>query len=296
MSERGTKGDVLVAVADPEHVPQLVRTAADLARQRTHRVRLMTVEVKPRDSPFSLFSDETIIEEFAAESHKLLDRAPEPEGVEIVRDLVVARTVENGVVSAVKRTEPSALVIGWDSDPSRSDALLGTTVDAVFERAPTDVYAERIGREAGMVRSVLVPVAGGPHVRAAMTAGGAIAKENQAQLTVFSVGGAETDMETARAFAEEGAETLAEELGDSIDVKTQVEMADSIEDAIVDAAEAHDVIVFGATRKGVLRGRLVGSVPRHVVKRTDKTVIVARGESGTRGFLGRISALLGGKR
>jgi nucleotide-binding universal stress UspA family protein len=295
MSERGPEGDVLVAVAEPEHVPQLVRTAADLARQRTGRVRLMTVEVKSRDSPFGMFSDETIIEEFAADSHELLDQAPEPDGVEIVRDLVVARTVAKGVVSAVKRTDPTALVIGWDSEPSRSDAFLGTTVDAVFERAPTDVYAERIGREAGGVESVLVPVAGGPHVRAAMAAGGAVAKENQANLTVFSVGRAETDRETAQSFVEEGVETLEGVLGDSIDVETQVEMADSIEDAIVDAAEAHDVVVFGATRKGVLRGRLVGSVPRHVVNRTEKTVLIARGD-GTIGVLGRLRAMLGGKK
>ncbi|MBS3759905.1 universal stress protein [Halodesulfurarchaeum sp.] len=296
MSERGPEGDVLVAVAEPEHVPQLVRTAADLARQRTGRVRLMTVEVKSRDSPFGMFSDETIIEEFAADSHELLDQAPKPEGVEIVRDLVVARTVAKGVVSAVKRTDPTALVIGWDSEPSRSDALLGTTVDAVFERAPTDVYAERIGREAGGVGSVLVPVAGGPHVRAAVTAGGAIATENQAQLTVFSVGRAETDRESAQSFVEEGVETFEGVLGDSMDVETHVEMADSIEDAIVDAAEAHDVVVFGATRKGVLRGRLVGSVPRHVVNRTDKTVLIARGEHGTIGVLGRLQAMLSGKK
>ena len=296
MADNGAEGDVLVAVADPDHVPQLVRTAADLARQGTGRVRLMTAVVKPRDSPFGMFSDETIIKEFAADSHKLLAEAPEPEGVEIVRDLVVARSVANGIVSAVKRTKPQALVIGWDSEPSRSDSLLGTTVDAVFERAPTDVYAERIGREADGVDSVLIPVAGGPHVRAAVTGAGAIAKENQAKLTVFSVGGAETSKAQARSYVDEGSRTLLEVLGGSVDVETQVEMADSIEDAIIDAAETHDVIVFGATRKGVLRGRLVGSVPRHVVKGTDKTVIVARGESGTMGILGRFRAVLGGKR
>lgn len=296
MADSGTEGDVLVAVADPAHVPQLVRTAADLARQGTGRVRLMTAVVKPRDSPFGMFSDETILKEFAADSHELLAEAPDPEGVEIVRDVVVARSIENGIVSAVKRTKPTALVIGWDSDPNRSDALLGTTVDAVFERAPTDVYAERIGREAGTVRSVLVPVAGGPHVRAAMTVAGAVAKANQATLTVFSVGGAENDMERARSFVERGANTLRAVHGDAVDVETQVEMADSVEDAVVDVAQAHDVIVFGATRKGALRGRLVGSVPRHVVKRIDKTVIVARGASPTMRILGRVRALFGGKR
>lgn len=283
MSNTGP-GDVLVAVEDPAQVAQLVRTAGDLARARDGRVRLITVVVKPPNSPFGMFSDETIIEEFAADSHKLLESAPDIEDVAIVRDLVVARSVSDGIVSAVKNTSPSALLIGWDSDPSRSDALLGTTVDSVFARATTDVYAERMGREAGEVTSILVPVAGGPHVDATVTGAGAIAAGNDASVTVLSVGAEETDRNEARAFAEASAATLTDRFGTSITVETAVRTGEHVEDEIVAAAEGHDVIMLGATRQGVLRGRLVGSVPRRVVRDTDQTVIVARGKGGTSGL------------
>lgn len=285
----------MVAVEDPEQVAQLVRTAADLARQGSGRVRLMTVVAKPPDSPFGLFSDETIVEEFAADSHGLLDRAPDPAGVELVRDLVVARSVAKGIQSAVERSDPAALLIGWDSDPRRSDVLLGTTVDAVLERAPTDVYAERIGREAGTVDAILVPVGGGPHVRASVVAAGAIAVGNNASVTLFSVAGDETRLEDARSHVEAGVETLKRAIDGSVSTETRVERAPRVEDAIIDAAGAYDVIVLGATRKGVLRGRLVGSVPRRVVRGTDRTVIVARGERGKPGLIGRISSAIRGK-
>lgn len=292
MSNTGP-GDVLVAVEDPAQVAQLVRTAGDLARARDGRVRLITVVVKPPNSPFGMFSDETIIEEFAADSHKLLESAPDIEDVAIVRDLVVARNVSDGIVSAVKNTSPSALLIGWDSDPSRSDALLGTTVDSVFARAPTDVYAERMGREAGEVTSILVPVAGGPHVDATVTGAGAIAAGNDASVTVLSVGAEETDRNEARAFAEASAATLTDRFGTSITVETAVRTGEHVEDEIVAAAEGHDVIMLGATRQGVLRGRLVGSVPRRVVRDTDQTVIVARGKGGTSGRLARLVSRIG---
>lgn len=295
MSGSASEGDVLVAVEDPEQVAQLVRTAADLARQGSGRVRLMTVVVKPPDSPFGLFSDETIVEEFAADSHELLDRAPDPEGVELVRDLVVARSVAKGIQSAVDRTDPAALLIGWDSDPRRSDVFLGTTVDKVLERAATDVYAERMGREAGTVEGVLVPVAGGPHVRASVIGAGAIAVANDATVTLLSVAGEETGFEGAQAAVERARQTLERTVEGSVNGETRVEIADRVEDAIVEVAAEHDVIVLGATRKGVLRGRLVGSVPRHVVRETDQTVIVARGEAGKRGTLGRLSAALRGE-
>lgn len=295
MSGSASEGDVLVAVEDPEQVAQLVRTAADIARQGSGRVRLMTVVVKPPDSPFGLFSDETIIEEFAADSHELLDRAPDPEGVELVRDLVVARSVAKGIQSAVDRTDPAALLIGWDSDPRRSDALLGTTVDTVLERVGTDVYAERIGREAGTVDKVLVPVAGGPHVKAAVIGAGSIAVANDASVVLCSVAGEETGLEAARSHAEAGLQTLERSIDGPVSAETRVETGDRVEEVIIEVADEYDVIVLGATRKGVLRGRLVGSVPRRVVRGTDRTVIVARGERGKPGVLGRILRAISGK-
>ncbi len=292
MAETGRTGDVLVAVEDPDHVTQLVRTAADMARQGTGRVRLISVVAKPRDSPFSLFTDETIVREFADDSHELIDQAPDPEGVEVVRDLVVARSVAKGIVSAVKRTEPAALIIGWDSDPSRSDALLGTVVDTVFERASTDVYAERMGREAEAVESILVPIAGGPHVRAAVNGAGAIARENDAEISLLAVTGETVDAETAADYLESGQSILETTYGGSIDVDTTVGTGTSAESVIVDAAPEHDIIVLGASRKGALRGRLVGSVPRQVVRQTEETVIVARDRKATRGLFGHLRRLL----
>ena len=288
-------GDVMVAVEDPDQVAQLVRTAGALARAAGRTVRLVTVVVKPHDSPFGLFSDETIIEEFAADSQELLAAAPDPAGVEVVRDLVVARSVADGLVRAVERDRPAALVIGWDTDPRAADVLLGSTVDEVFERAATDVYVERIGREADGVASVLLPVAGGPHVDAARTAAVAIADASEAAVTVLSVAAGGLDEPAASDLADETSAAVERDL-ERDRVGVEVARGSSVEDVIVDRAADHDVVVLGATRKGALRGRLVGSVPRRVVDRSDRTVIVARDASGRLGRVGRLLASLTGRR
>lgn len=292
MADRGTGGDVMVAVEDPDQVEQLVRTAGDLASLGSKTVRLVTVVVKPYDSPFGVFTDETIVREFAADSHELLEQATAPEGVEVVRDLVVARSVAKGIVRAVKREEPDALVIGWDADPRRSDALLGSTVDSVLAQAPTDVYVERIGREAEGVSSVLMPVAGGPHVEAAGRVATAIAVVNDATIRILAVATDGTTEADAKGFAEEAATTVGDVAERGIEVETTVRPGENPTDAIVAEAESHDVVVLGATRKGPLRGRLVGSVPRRVVRRSGKTVILARDAATVGGFVGRLSALL----
>lgn len=292
MADDGAGGPVVVGLRDPANVRQLVRTAGDLARLGDGTVRLVTVVVKPHESPFGVFDDETIVREYAEDSRELVERADTPEGVAVERDVVVARSPTRGLLKAVEETDPSALLVGWRERSRRSDAVLGTTVDALVERAECDLYVERIGREADGVDSVLLPVAGGPHVEAAAVMAAAIAVRNDARVVVFAVADAETDAAAAREFTEEGRRMLAAVSGTEPTVETAVREVANPTDAIGEEAANHDVVVLGATRRGVLRRRLVGSVARRIVRRTDETVILARDEEVVGGPIHRLGELL----
>jgi nucleotide-binding universal stress UspA family protein len=291
MDETRSGGPVLVGVSNPEAVQQLVRTAGDLARLGAGTVRLVTVATKPHDSPFGVFTDETIVREFAADSHALLEGVTTPAGVTLERDVVAARSAAKGLLAAVEEADPAALVVGWQGRTRRSDAVFGTTVDTLVERAPCDLYVERVGREANGVDSVLLPVAGGPHVRAAAGVAAAIAARNDASVLVFSVTTPETEGD-ATAFLAEGREALNDAPGPVPVVETGVTEAAAVTDAIVEEASAHDVVVLGATRQGALRRALAGSVPRRVVERTDRTVVLARAGDAVGGPLHGLGRLL----
>lgn len=267
-------GPVVVAVEELGHVQQLVRTAGDLAAQHTGEVLLVTVAVKRSNSPISVLSDETIVRQFAESSHELLAQAETPEGVTVERDVLVARSAASGLIDLVEDVDPVALVVGWDDDPSRSDAVFGTTADTLVERAPCDLYVERVGREADRVDRVLLPVAGGPHVETAAEVAAAIALRNDAAVTVFSVDASpEYDPE---AFVEEGVDALQAAGGEDIPIETRTRKSEDITATLIDASQDHDVVVLGTTRKSSLRRRIAGSVPRDFVDRTDKTVIIGR--------------------
>ena len=271
--------EVLVAVGDPENVEQLVRTASDLARAVRGGVRIVSVVVKSHDSPFGVFSDETIAERYSGDRRALLDRASDvvPADVPVEAEIVVARSVERGLLRAVAETGPAALLIGWRGrDRQRSGVVLGTSVDAVLRRATCDVYVERIGRLADGVDGVLLPVAGGPHVRPAAAIAGAVAAANDATVTVISVATPDDDPEDVAERVAEGRAAVEAAPGPTVETRTVVRESADVEGALVDAAAAHDVVAFGATRRGALRARLVGSVPRRVAERTNRTVLLAR--------------------
>lgn len=295
MDDASTPRPVLVAVANPAHTAQLVRTAGDLARVGDGAIRIVSVVVKSHDSPFSVYSDETIVERYAGDSREILEDAVDtaPDDVTVEDALVVSRSIADGLVTAVEQSNARALVVGWQDRTHRTDAVLGSTIDRLVERARCDLYVERIGYEAGTVDSILVPVAGGPHVRPAVAAAKAIAARNDATVSLQSVTGADTTPTAARRFVDDAATALEDAPGPPVATETAVHDGDDVSDAILEAAADHDVVVFGATRQGALHRRLVGSIPRTVAQRTDRTVILARdGETVPRPVLGRIRRLL----
>ncbi|WP_254839391.1 universal stress protein [Natronomonas marina] len=292
-----TDPEVVVAVGNPDHVEQLVRTAGDLARVRNGGIRLVSVVVKSQDSPFEVFSDETIRREYSGDRQALLDRATAaaPADVPVEADLVVARSVASGVLDAAADPAVEALLVGWHGPPRRSELVLGTSVDRLLRRAPCDVYVERIGRVADGVDGVLLPVAGGPHVRPAATAAAAIAAANEATVSVVTVVPPGTDDEAATGRLTAAVEALSAAPGPDIPVETVVRASDDVESALLETAAEHDVVVFGATRRSGLRDRLVGSVPRRVADRTDRTVVLARAADAA-GPLASLFGRLGSRR
>lgn len=278
MDSSSSEGPVLAAVANPARVEQLVRTAGDLARFGSGAVTIVSVVSKPRSSPVALYSDETIIERFAEDTRTLVEDATAvaPEDISIDREIVVDRSVARGLQTVIDRTDPQALVIGWEIDPSRTNSILGSNVDVLLKRAPCDLYVERVGYEAGDVESILLPVAGGPHVRPAAVAAKAIAARNDAVVHVLSVARADGGAERAHEHVEDGKAQLEAVPGPQVETESSVVSDGEIPDVLVREIRDHDIAVFGVTRQGSIRRRLLGSIPKEVVPRTDSTVIVAR--------------------
>lgn len=267
-----------VAVANPAHVEQLMRTAIDVAAANGGSVHVVTVAHKPPTSPFAVFSDDVIVQEYAGGRREVLERAVDAaEGTTVSADgdVLVGTNVADAILTAVDDLDADALLLGWRGTPSPEDVVLGTTIDPVLRRAPCDVLVEKVGTQADGVESILLPVAGGRHADLAVEVAGAIASANDAALEVLSVLGHGTttdDRETARKHVDSAASPLE----GIVTVERTIREDDDVVAGIVAAATDHDLVVLGATRRGLLRRRLVGSIPRIVGSHVDLPVIMTR--------------------
>ncbi|USZ66847.1 universal stress protein [Halorussus salilacus] len=275
---------VAVAVGNPDHAEQLVRTAVDVARERNGEVFVVSVVVTPRESPFAMFTDEVIAREFGGDRRAVLDRAVEVAsgtGVPVTGQLFVASSVSRGVLHAVSEFDCDCLLVGWQ-DRARETSVLGANVDRTVRRANCDVLVEKIGALADGVEAVLLPVAESPHAELAGSVARAIAVANDARIDLLRVVGPDEDEGAARGLLAETAERF-----EGIEVRTAVRVGDDgVADAIVAESSDRDVTVLGSTRSGRLRRRIVGATPQEVGRRAGGTVIIAKKGEGS--LVGRL--------
>lgn len=271
---------LVVALSNPAHVDQIMRTAIDVAADHDGTIRVVNVIHKHAMSPFLLFSEERIKREFAGDQGAVLDQAvalAEEQSIPVSRSLLVGSDVSKAILSVVESADADGLLLGCQERSRPSDIVLGTTVDPLVRRAPCDVFIERVGTTADGMETILMPTDGGPHMEPATDLVGAIARANDAPVTVVSyVPPDATDSE--RDAARTSVDAVNERLP-GVTVDDSVREASIVADAIVDASEDHDLVVLGATREHRFRRRVIGSVAETVGQRTIPPIIIAKRRS-----------------
>ena len=273
---------LLVAVANPENVPQLMRTARDLVAARGGSLLVTSVVTLPDQTPLSeghRYVDDrrTVVEDAIAS-------VDDPD-VPVSGTVRIAHHPGRAIHNTARQYDCDGILMGWSDSGRRRDIVLGSVVDEVVVEAPCDVFVERIGPTSGRVASILLPTAGGVHLEAAATIAAAVAAANDAPIEAFHV--LPPDASESRRAGGEAALDRAAELLEPFGVtveRTLVE-ADNVAGTIVDRSADHDLTVVGATGEGLLQQLVFGAVPERVGREAHGTVVMAKRSVGVTGRL-----------
>lgn len=164
-------------------------------------------------------------------------------------------------------------LITEDRPQSGIRSILG--LEAVDETAVDGcdtIIVTRI-EQLGMIDSVVVPVARGPHSGLAIDIGLAIARQNDATLNLLHV--YDTTDEGGRTEGDEVLDTSMERVGDYPDADRTLREASDVPDEIIEYTQPYDITVLGAPREGRLRQFILGTIPDDVSAQVDGTVLTA---------------------
>ncbi len=262
---------VLLSLARRPGVEQLAPLSAALARAHDGEVLALHIEVVPPQLPLSNGRP------LAARAWTLLEQASR-----IIREqdvpahtmLRVGHDAVSGIVEAAGEIDASAIVIGWRPVPRGRGWLFGKTLDPLLADPPCDLLVWRAG-EFQPARKILLPMAGGPNAVLAMDYASRLAEQWDARVTVMTV----VDNDATVAEMDSAQEMLDVAVGqqrDNVRLQTRVVRAKSPVQGILTESAAHDLVMIGASREGVLDRVLFGDVPERVATESAIPIIIVK--------------------
>ena len=288
MATRRSPYRILLPLANPRTARDLVRIGAGIRGGRSTEITALGIVEVPEGISLSQGAIQ------ARTSRRLLQRVlafGDEEGVEIRTRVRIGRRAADGVIEAVGEEGADLVIFGWggpashgaptteSSDDGAADPpVFSPTIDAVVRESPCDIAVVK-QRGVEHVRSILVPVRGGPHAELAMRVSRDLARRFRAKILVLHVVPVGIG-DRARGRQQAALDTFIEQHGGGRRLSGKLVEAASVRRAIIREASQHDLVVMGASAQpsnATPDGRfLFGIVAEAVATRAKPTVIVVK--------------------
>jgi nucleotide-binding universal stress UspA family protein len=267
---------VLVPVADYEQARFIGRLGSILAKEKNGEVMaLHVVKVPPQlqlsDGRLFLKEGRPYLEEVIAQARSL--------DVPVHTMIRFGRSIHEAILKTSAENSSDLILFGWPGATGSRNYLFGSVIDRIAANPPTDLGIVRY-RPFDKLERILVPVAGGPNGRLAVTLALALAQNTPepTKVVLAYVVTPEVDETEARARAQNAFRRSAEGL--SFEFEELIVQAPTPVEGILQAAEACDMVVIGATNKERLwQNLLAGNVSQSVAEQANCPVIIVKRRS-----------------
>jgi len=273
---------VVVPIATQEQASILGQIGAVLAQDHGGEVLALHVIRVPQqmtlgDGRVMLRESRPILEGVIQQAKKV--------NVPVHTVLRLGRKVDDAVRKTVIETAADFLVLGWPGYTNTTGRTFGSVIDPIVDDPPIDTAIVRY-RDLRPIRTILVPVGGGPNSRRAVRFAISMARtdpDNPACITLVHV-----IPEGASLQDRVRAEQVFRDCLDGIDydqIDTELIEGREIVEATLAFARspegkpAFDLIVVGATNEPLLKNLLIGNVSERIANEAGVTVIVVKRRS-----------------
>jgi amino acid transporter/nucleotide-binding universal stress UspA family protein len=200
----------------------------------------------------------------------------------------LGRDVSDAVRKTADENASDLILLGWPGYTNTAGRLYGSVIDPIVDDPPCDIAVVRY-REHRPIKSIFIPVSGGPNSRRAVRTAVSMAllgEEGPAQVNLMHIvppgAGSRGSIRANQIF------DYTLEGVDYPNISRNIIEGSNVMDTILENAEncECDLIVIGATDEPLFRNLLFGNIAEEVAKRAKVTVIVVkRRQSAFHSFL-----------
>ncbi len=267
--EATTEYRVMVPLSNPRTESNLISLASTLAKANDGVVHAVHIVQVPRQTPLQQGSEQ--IDRIDAESSKLLSAARESAetfGAPVETTTVVSHESFEEVFGAARRLKADSVVMGWSEDRPWAAGRAESALDELTHDLPCDFLVLK-DRDLSAER-VLVPTAGGPDSDLSAEVARTLRDQVGSAISLLYVVSDENERGEGEAFLTEWAANH-----DLTDVEILIDDSGDVEGAIERAAADRDLVIIGATERGLLSRLLSSSLVFDVVDEVDSSVLLA---------------------
>ncbi len=192
----------------------------------------------------------------------------------------LGRNVAEAIRKTAVENASNLIVLGWPGYTNTSGRLFGSVIDPIIDDPPVDVALVRY-RKRRPIRSVLVPVAGGPNSRRAVKIAVAMGLSGEAQparltlLHVLPPGASQASKIRVRQAIDYIMEGV-----DYAPIDVSLVEGEDVARTVISESQGHDLIVLGATEEPLFKNLLLGRLPERIARDASVTVVVVKRASG----------------
>ena len=280
---------VMVPVNNPQQARQLGFLGGIIAADQNGE--LLALHVVQVPTQLSLFEGQ----EHLSNGHKLLrDVIQEAEAMDIpgLALMRLGRNVGHVIQMTVEEQDVDLMMMGWPGYSYKDDEVSNPIIDMIGLNPPCDLAFVRF-RKREAPRRILVATRGDFHAPLALKLARIQAHDYENYHDISSsISLLQVVSPEMGDFGRFRAASKLRRLADENNVKAWVQIlpAEDEYQAILDEAEAHDLVIVHAPSEGLLEQRLFGSIPQRLARDCSKTVIMVKRhnplQSRLRRFLG----------
>tara|TARA_B100000959_G_C14993659_1_gene629156 strand:+ start:1229 stop:3499 length:2271 start_codon:yes stop_codon:yes gene_type:complete len=267
---------VLLPVSDLHQAQILGRLGSILAKEHDGEVLALHVVKVPRQLQLN---DGRL---FLRERRPYIDKVIEQSrvlDVPVHSMIRLGRSISDAILKTVQENKSDVALFGWPGSTGSRDQMFGSVIDRIASNPPTDIAILR-HRPYEELQSILVPVAGGPNSRLAVSLAIALARNTpeSTKVVLLHISLSRTNPKGAEARAQNAFRRATEGRRYEL-IEKRILTSDSPAAGILEVSEDCDMIVIGATKERLFRNILVGNVSEQIADRAHCPVLIVKRRS-----------------
>jgi amino acid transporter/nucleotide-binding universal stress UspA family protein len=231
---------------------------------------------------------------FLKEGHALLDtviQQAKKQDIPVHTVIRLGRDVPEAIKKTVEENASNLLLLGWPGYTESINRMYGSVIDPLVDNPPVDIAVVRY-RKFRPIRTILVPVGGGPNSHKAVQLAVDLARNSKSEIIkvyvfhILPVQSTESDYVRAEQVISEATEGIHYEL-----MEPRIVQGETIVETILEAAENVDLIIIGGSEESPFKHILFGNIPEQVARRAKVSVILMKRRSSViHSFIHRTSS------